>query len=62
MAKNYIAYYGVSGIDTIFCSSEYFEDKYQGLIREVTARYPNKTWLYVGDEIEAVYLYRSYME
>lgn len=48
-----LAEYGVSGIDTIFCSSEYFEDKYQGLIREITARYPNKTWLYVGDEIEA---------
>lgn len=45
--------YGAVGINAIFCSSEYFEDKYQGLIREINNKYPRKKCLYVGDELEA---------
>ena len=44
---------GAKGIKKVICSSEYFEDKYQGLFREITEDYPNATYLYVGDELEA---------
>lgn len=48
-----LAEHGVTGVDSIICSSEYFEDKYQGLFREIIDKYPDASYLYVGDELEA---------
>lgn len=43
--------YDVAKIDLIVCSSEYFEDKYIGLFREVKAHYEQETILHIGDEV-----------
>lgn len=51
--KSLLVEHGVTGIEAIICSSEYYEDKYQGLVREIVIKYPGSTYLYVGDELEA---------
>lgn len=48
-----LAEYGVQKVNTIFCSSEYLEDKYGGLFREICHKYPEKSYLHIGDEMEA---------
>ena len=45
--------YGVFHTYFVICSSEYSEDKYIGLFREITNLFGNCSYLHIGDNLEA---------
>lgn len=51
--KNLLKEYGVFHTDFVICSSEYSEDKYIGLFREITNLFGNCSYLHIGDNLEA---------
>lgn len=51
--KRLLKTYGIDPVDAVICSSEFAEDKYIGLFREVKARYGKASILHIGDEITA---------
>ena len=51
--ENILKDYGVFHTDFVICSSEYSEDKYIGLFREITNLFGNCSYLHIGDNLEA---------